>query len=138
MAIYADKVFKDPVKTLLAFNTREFAEAFEQIERYKDTHFLLGYIRYEARDVFAGRDVESALPLLYFEVFEGFEAYTPNAAPRPIALNPKPAIGFDAYARALKEIRREIARGNTYEVNYTYDFEVASPGAEPLTSMSTS
>jgi para-aminobenzoate synthetase/4-amino-4-deoxychorismate lyase len=132
MTIYADKVFKDPVKTLLAFNAKEFAEAFEQIERYKDTHFLLGYIRYEARDVFAGRDVESPLPLLYFEVFEGFEAYTPKAAPRPFALNPKPAIDFDAYARALREIREEIARGNTYEVNYTYDFDVASPDAEPL------
>ncbi|MDR3115973.1 MAG: aminodeoxychorismate synthase component I [Treponema sp.] len=123
MPIYADKRFEHPLKTLTAFNNQGLLAAFEAIDAYKDRYFLLGYIRYEAKDVFAGIPVEQDLPLLYFEVFDHFEPYTPGKA-GPVALELKPALSFEEYAAALKEIREEIAQGNTYEVNYTYDFHV--------------
>ncbi|MDR2798700.1 MAG: chorismate-binding protein [Treponema sp.] len=123
MLVYADKKFEHPLKTLLAFNNQELLTAFEAIDAYKDRYFLLGYIRYEAKDVFAGIPVEQDLPLLYFDVFDHFEPYTPGKA-EPVALDLKPALSFEEYAAALEEIREEIAQGNTYEVNYTYDFHV--------------
>ncbi|MDR0721769.1 MAG: aminodeoxychorismate synthase component I [Treponema sp.] len=126
MLVYADKRFEHPLQTLMAFNNQELIAAFEAIDAYKDRYFLLGYIRYEAKDVFAGIPVEQDLPLLYFEVFDHFESYTPGNA-RPVALDLKPALSFEEYAAALEEIREEIAQGNTYEVNYTYAFHVLPP-----------
>ncbi|MDR1956009.1 MAG: chorismate-binding protein [Treponema sp.] len=126
MLVYADKRFTHPLKTLMAFNNRELIAAFEAIDAYKDRYFLLGYIRYEAKDVFAGLPMEQDLPLLYFEVFDGFEPYTPGSA-GSVVLDPKPALSFEEYAAALGEIREEIAQGNTYEVNYTYDVHVHAP-----------
>ncbi|MHB9293476.1 Aminodeoxychorismate/anthranilate synthase component I, partial [Hollandina sp. SP2] len=123
MLVYADKRFEHPLETLIAFNNQELIAAFEAIDAYKDRYFLLGYIRYEAKDVFAGIPVEQDLPLLYFEVFDHFESYIPGKA-KPVALDLKPALSFEEYAAALEEIREEIAQGNTYEVNYTYAFHV--------------
>ncbi|MDR2633607.1 MAG: aminodeoxychorismate synthase component I [Treponema sp.] len=123
MLVYADKSFAQPLTTLTAFNNAEMLAAFEAIDAYKDRFFLLGYIRYEAKDVFAGLPVEQDLPLLYFEVFDRYEPYTPKKA-APVALDIKPALSFEEYAAALEEIREEIAQGNTYEVNYTCDFHV--------------
>jgi para-aminobenzoate synthetase/4-amino-4-deoxychorismate lyase len=123
MQVYADKRFDEPLHTLIAFNNQELNNAFEAIDKYKDRYYLLGYVRYEAKDAFAGCQIEHELPLLYFEVFDYFEPYTPGKA-EPFVLEPKPALTFEQYAAALGEIREEIARGNTYEVNYTYDFYV--------------
>jgi para-aminobenzoate synthetase/4-amino-4-deoxychorismate lyase len=124
MQVYADKRFEEPLHTLIAFNNQELNDAFEAIDKYKDRYYLLGYIRYEAKDAFAGCQIEQERPLLYFEVFDHFEPYTPGKA-EPFILEPKPALTFEQYAAALGEIREEIARGNTYEVNYTYDFYVS-------------
>ncbi|MFQ8625054.1 MAG: chorismate-binding protein [Candidatus Gastranaerophilaceae bacterium] len=43
-------------------------------------------------------------------------------------LNPVPCITFEEYSNAIKTIKNEIAKGNTYEVNYTYDFEIPFKG----------
>jgi para-aminobenzoate synthetase/4-amino-4-deoxychorismate lyase len=123
MQVYADKQFDNPLHTITAFNNQELSAAFEAIDAYKDKYYLLGYVRYEVKDVFAGLTVEQDLPLLYFEVFDRFEPYKPGNA-RSFILEPKPAISFEQYAADLREIREEIARGNTYEINYTYDFYV--------------
>lgn len=73
--IIFDREFKNPLKTITAFNNEEFKKAFEEIETLRKTHILAGYVRYEAKDVFLGRHVISGMPLLYFEVFEvdGFD-----------------------------------------------------------------
>ncbi|MDR1327705.1 MAG: aminodeoxychorismate synthase component I [Heliobacteriaceae bacterium] len=92
--------------------------AFARIEELRKKYFLLGYVRYNA-----------ASPRLYFEAFEGFEDYAPRSD-KTFCLNPKPAVSFDEYAAAIHRIKEEIACGNTYEVNYTYDFDVEFSGDE--------
>jgi para-aminobenzoate synthetase/4-amino-4-deoxychorismate lyase len=121
--VYGDKLFTSPCRVITAFTSAEFIRAFEEIETIKN-RYLLGYIRYEARDVFAGRAITSAAPLLYFEVFDHFEPYHPKAQPS-FLLKPKPCMDFAEYSAAIDEIHAEIAQGNTYEVNYTYDYTVA-------------
>ncbi|MDR2518397.1 MAG: chorismate-binding protein [Spirochaetaceae bacterium] len=131
MAVYGDYLFQCPARIIAAFNNTECAQAFREIEALKDRCFLLGYVRYEARGAFAGVPVQSPLPLVYFEAFERAEPYIPRA-PRPFVLNPEPSLAFGAYQAALREIREEIAEGNTYEVNYTYDFTVDHQGRDPF------
>lgn len=127
MQIYSDKIFKNPIKIIKAFSNDEFKRAFEEIEKYKSRFYLLGYIRYEAKEIFLGNQILSDLPLLYFEVFEDYETYIPSEH-QNINLTLEPQILFSDYKKAVEKIKEEIACGNTYEVNYTYDFRIPYNG----------
>jgi para-aminobenzoate synthetase/4-amino-4-deoxychorismate lyase len=116
MLIYGNKLFKNPVEIVMADDNLE--AAFARVEELRKKYFLLGYVRYNA-----------ASPRLYFEAFDGFEDYVPRSD-KTFCLNPKPAVSFDEYAAAIHRIKEEIACGNTYEVNYTYDFDVEFSGDE--------
>ncbi|MFR1672675.1 MAG: aminodeoxychorismate synthase component I [Candidatus Gastranaerophilaceae bacterium] len=129
MQIYSDKIFKNPIKIIKAFSNEEFKRAFEEIEKYKSRFYLLGYIRYEAKEIFLGNQILSDLPLLYFEVFEDYETYIPSEH-QNINLTLEPQILFSDYKKAVEKIKEEIACGNTYEVNYTYDFRIPYNGDE--------
>lgn len=127
MQIYSDKIFKNPIKIIKAFSNEEFKRAFEEIEKYKSRFYLLGYIRYEAKEIFLGNQILSDLPLLYFEVFEDYETYI-SSEHQNINLTLEPQILFSDYKKAVEKIKEEIACGNTYEVNYTYDFRIPYNG----------
>lgn len=129
MIIYSDKLFKHPVEVISAFSADEFKDAFLRIERYAKTHYLAGYICYEAKEVFLGRDIKSDAPLLYFEVFDEYEEYNPSLSEH-ISLYPIPDIDFKEYKKAFETIKSEISEGNTYEVNYTYDWKISYSGDE--------
>ncbi|MEI8377377.1 MAG: aminodeoxychorismate synthase component I [bacterium] len=129
--IFADKKFSNPIKIIEAFDNESFKLAFDEIEKYRKSHYLLGYIRYEAKEIFLGRQIKSGFPLLYFEVFEGYEDFVPEDLPFTEFLNPIAQISYDEYKKSLHEIKSLIAQGETYQVNYTYDYAVSS-GLEGL------
>lgn len=129
MIIYSNKLFENPVEVIKAFDSQEFLICFKKIESLREKYFLVGYIRYEAKDIFLGKSVKSELPLLYFEVFDGFKEYQPKKGVYA-KLNTAPDITFNEYKNALAKIKEEIADGNTYEVNYTYDWDVDYSGSE--------
>lgn len=125
MSIYADKIFEEPIDKIIAFDTQSLKVAFEKIENYK-TQYLLGYIRYEAKNCFLGKDYKSELPLLYFEVYESFKPFKPKHITTQPLLATKPLITDSQYSEALEQIKDNIAHGITYEVNYTYPTKVFS------------
>lgn len=57
MNIFAGKSFKKTVEIISVFDSKSFRGAFEKIEKFSKTHYILGYIRYEAKDVFLGKDI---------------------------------------------------------------------------------
>lgn len=122
MIIFGDKIFKNPVKIIKAFTQNELFDAFILIENLKKKFYLSGYIRYEAFNT-----VCSKKPLLYFEVFENFEPFVSEKVSSK-TLHPRPCISFEEYSKAITQIKEEISNGNTYEVNYTYDFEIDYDG----------
>lgn len=126
--IYADKLFENPVCTLTAFDNKSFLAAMQTIENYAHTHYLLGYIRYEAKEIFQGKEIISPFPLLYFEVFENYKPYVPTTKKNDIFLFPKPLIDYTHYAKSFQKIKEQIACGNTYEVNYTYAYDISYQG----------
>lgn len=130
MLIYSDKLFKSPIGIIKAFSERELVECFQKLDELRKSYYLVGYIRYEAKEVFHGRKIKSELPLLYFEVFDKYEKFTPDKN-SVSELNASAGITFEEYKNALTEIKNEIAEGNTYEVNYTYDWLVQSD-SEPF------
>lgn len=124
MQIYSNKLFKNPKEIIVAFDNESFISAFSKIEELKEKYYLVGYVRYEAKDIFLGRNIKSKYPLLYFEVYDGFEEFIPNKNPRDVFIFPKATISFEDYKKGFNEIKNEISQGNTYEVNYTIDFEI--------------
>ncbi|MDR2480779.1 MAG: bifunctional anthranilate synthase component I family protein/class IV aminotransferase [Spirochaetaceae bacterium] len=136
MLIFAGKIFNNPLKTIVSFNNKEFIDAFEELEKLRAHYYIAGYIRYEAKDVFLKRDIQSKLPLLYFEVFDNYKLYTPSSEPnnslRQIHINTQTVMCFDDYQDVILKIKNEIKNGNTYEVNYTHEFLVDCDNADPF------
>ena len=123
MQRYANRTFAHPVAVIEAFDYGGLVDAFKKIEQLRATHYLLGYIRYEAKNALLDHGFHSALPLLYFEAHTTFTSYVPT--PRhETPLTVTPVIDFSDYDRALSRIKEEIAEGNTYQVNYTYDCHI--------------
>ena len=112
------------MKTIVAFDFDELKKAFKEIEKLKNDFYIVGYLRYNAFS-----NESSIFPLLYFEVFNSYNIYKKRNT-KKLLLNPTPCVNFCEYSRAIKKIKEEIANGNTYEVNYTYDFNVPYDGDE--------
>lgn len=124
MQIFADKKFEKPIDIIEAFDNKSFIAAFEKIENYRKKYYLLGYIRYEAKEIFLGNKVKSKSPLLYFEIFETYKNYSSDLKAKELYLSPKAQINYETYKKAIKKIKNEIACGNTYQINYTYDYKI--------------
>lgn len=124
MQIFSDKIFENPIEIIEAFDNESFIEAFARIEILRKKYYLLGYIRYEAKEVFLGNKIKTKYPLLYFEVFEerGIDAKRHRCI--EIHNSIQSMISYQDYAKAIEKIKEEIACGNTYEVNYTYDYKI--------------
>ncbi len=122
MIIFGEKLFTNPLKTIVAFNFDELKSAFDEIENLKDKFYIVGYLRYNA---FCGQS--SFFPLLYFEVYNHYNIYKTQKT-KKLLLDTIPCVNFCEYSNAIKKIKAEIANGNTYEVNYTYDFDVPYDG----------
>lgn len=118
MQIYSDKVFKNPVYIIKAFNNEEFKSAFAELEFLKEKYYLVGYVRYEAYKIFQNISITSKEPLLYFEAYRGYSDF--EAAPlAPHKTSSYPKVNREEYLVNIAYIKEQIALGNTYEVNYT-------------------
>lgn len=123
MQIYDDKVFNNPIEKLSAFNKIDFKKALNRIQALSKKYYLLGYIRYEAKEIFLGKEIKTKFPLLYFEVYEDFQKYQPKNFEN-IFIYTKPRLTYKQYEKDILRIKEQIEQGNTYEVNYTYDYDV--------------
>ena len=126
MQIYTNKLFENPKKIITAFCLDDLKKAFCELEKETKNAYAIGYVRYEAKNAFLKdkkTDKKEKYPLLYFEIYKDFKTYKPKKS-RNYFLNPKPDITFEKYSSDLKTIKNEISKGNTYEVNYTYDWSL--------------
>ncbi len=127
MQIFANEIFENPINIISAFDNESFIRAFSQIEdlRKRPSIYLLGYIRYEAKDIFLNKKIQSDLPLLYFEVYDKKSDFEFTENNKNLSIKSLiPVQSFDEYKKAIKFIKEEIAKGNTYEVNYTYSWKL--------------
>jgi len=130
--------FSDPVRIIEAWRPDQVSDAIRQAEMYAMSRgcYAVGFWRYEAAAAFA-LDVHpvdqtaDGLPLVWFALFDQTgvrEAGRPERRDGydlgPLA----PSVDRESFARAFQQIRRHIADGNTYQLNYTFRLQAAFGG----------
>lgn len=123
MQIYDNKAFNNPIEIITAFDKKTFKLAVERIEKLSKNYYLLGYIRYEAKEIFLNKEISTKIPLLYFEAYKNHKTYSPKTRSNAF-VKTDACLSFEQYKTAISKIKQEISNGNTYEVNYTYDYNV--------------
>jgi para-aminobenzoate synthetase/4-amino-4-deoxychorismate lyase len=118
--------FDEPQAVLTASTPGDVQECLARIEQYAaDGLYAAGFVGYEAGpafdDALAAFEPDE-VPLAWFGIFRApveVPALPPVAA-LPHALQWNPTITRVEYDSAIAEIRSAIARGDTYQVNYTF------------------
>jgi para-aminobenzoate synthetase/4-amino-4-deoxychorismate lyase len=147
---YNSYLFTNPVKTLSAGKLSEILPLLNEIHALSAKYWICGYLSYEAG--YAFEDLPKSYPglpcypLAWFGVFKKpfvFNHCTGSwdrlpertgentdlhLAPKPAGIIPKPIpkISLAEYTGSINRIRRYIASGDTYQVNYTFDMQLAA------------
>lgn len=142
-------LFYNPVKTITAFEFNEVEKLLADIDNYLKNKWLCGYLSYEAsyalEERFAGfrKPQSGGLPLGWFGVFDEpfiFDHVSGTwNSPIPdkkadnsdgVVKQDKPFITHKiekkVFKKRIAEIKEAIAKGDTYQVNFTYDVELKS------------
>ena len=119
--------FNHPVEIIQTSTLDEVKECLTLIgeKSERDRLYAAGFISYEAAPAFDQAFsvfVAGELPLLCFGLFKEVDNVSPEEeANGDYSLEDwKPSISTGEYHRALKKIKRYIAMGDTYQVNYTF------------------
>lgn len=134
-------VFESPREIVTAFELVEVLPAFTRVEAWNNQGgYAAGFISYEAAPAFDTALVAHPLrdfPLLWFGLYDA-----PTLAQSPVsnlqalhahkALNYNwiPNVSRDTYNAAIARVREHIARGDTYQVNYTMRLFAKFGGAD--------
>lgn len=135
------RCFYEPVQVITAVSPEEVWPALVAVETAvrQQGLYAAGFLTYEASAAF-GLAVHPAgdLPLLWFGLYESEQKLAVGEGrlrhirtadlPSPTW---QPAITWPAYHAAIQQIKEAIARGDTYQVNYTFPLQAEFSG-DPL------
>lgn len=115
--------FTNPVGVITARSHAEVRPALRRVERAAaEGLYAVGFVAYEAAPAFdralAVKQPPNDLPLLWFNLFER-PTEIQTAAGEFRVSGWTPSITRDEYERNVEAVRDGIARGDTYQVNYT-------------------
>ena len=127
--------FEEPVRVVCVTEPGDVLAALHDVETAVSTQnlYAAGFLSYEASSAF-GLDVHPAaddVPLLWFGLYE--------EPKHPRFLKPRMSadyqlgtwqteVGWSEYHGAIQEIKKQIAAGNTYQVNYTFPMTTSFSG----------
>ncbi len=129
--------FDDLQALAVAADVDQVPAALEAVEDWISSRgWAVGYIAYEAAPAFESaftvQPSASKMPLLWFALCRECRPYAPPTASAETDSSSgawQLQVSADEYISAVGEIRKQIAAGNTYQVNYTVrlESEVANP-----------
>jgi para-aminobenzoate synthetase/4-amino-4-deoxychorismate lyase len=128
--------FSGAVKIVTAAKVDEVQPALREVERsvFSDNLHAAGFLSYEAAPAFdrAFRVLPpDDFPLLWFGLYPKPSAMTlPAPGGAPAGLDWKPTIERGKYNAAIDEVKEQIAKGRTYQVNYTMRLRADFDGDE--------
>ena len=118
--------FRGPLEVITTSDLNEVRAALREVERAARAGlYAVGFVAYEAAPAFDRALVvrERATPLVWFGLFDA-PAPPPRLEGRGESgrglTSWEPSEKRDTYERNVREVREAIARGDTYQVNYTF------------------
>ncbi len=132
--------FRQPALVLAAHALPEVLPALRQAEALVEAHglYAAGFISYEAAPAFDPsfqvRLADPDFPLLWLGLYPAPEVVAPpmpSAGALPLGGEWAPSVTRAEYAAAIDSVQAHIARGDTYQVNYTFRLRRAFAG-DPL------
>lgn len=116
--------FTNPREIITASDVGEVRAALREVERAARAGlYAVGFVAYEAAPAFDRALVvrEAATPLAWFGLFDAPAREGPGGVGSGYSISEwKPSETRDAYERNVREVREAIARGDTYQANYTF------------------
>ena len=118
--------FTDPLEVIAVSDVNEVRPALREVERAARAGlYAVGYVAYEAAPAFdrALAVRQASTPLLWFGLFDAPATRAPEGSVEGIDYGIcawEPSEDRDAYERNVREVREAIARGDTYQANYTF------------------
>ncbi len=127
--------FDRPEEVIVARAVDDVAPAMARVDAARGRgRWVAGWVAYEAAPAFdpaLTTRPPGDVPLVCMGVFEAPAPAPPLEASREVDLpNWRPRITPDAHARGVAEIRRAIADGDTYQINYTFPLDADLAGAD--------
>lgn len=122
--VFGDFLYYDLEFTLKAHNQAQSKELFKSVEKHKNHLFFLGFIQYEFYEYIKDKNHESTEPYLYFFAFKKRRAFkvlecdAEEFLPEFLSFLDK-----QRYERDFKQVKKAIAKGQSYQINLTQSFE---------------
>lgn len=132
--------FRQPVQVFAAHALPDVRPALAEAEALVESRglYAAGFISYDAAPAFDPsfqvRPADPGFPLLWFGLYPAPEvapAPMPPAGALPLGGEWAPSVTRAEYAAAIDGVQAHIARGDTYQVNYTFRLRRAFDG-DPL------
>ncbi len=127
--------FDDPHRIIRAESLHDVLPALHDIERRveRDRCFAAGFIAYEAAPAFDSAlptsPAAEQFPYLWFGLFrEPRRIRLPEPQRPKELLDWEPGVSRETFNGAMERIKEQIARGRTYQVNYTMRLQAAFGG----------
>lgn len=117
--------FSNPLEIIVAHSVDEVCTALQAVQQAADDGFYTaGYVAYEAAHAFDSAyvaDHDATIPLLWFGIFDKPMENAPVPTQGKYHLSTwMPSVDRSVYNRRVETVREAIARGDTYQVNYTF------------------
>lgn len=127
--------FTTPERVIVAMRPDEVIPALRAIENAVNQHrqYAVGFIAYEAAAAY-GLSVHPPLPdlpLIWFGLYTRAEdiAVPVSIGPAACTTGPwRPRLSLDGYTLSIERIKDYLARGHSYQVNYTFALEAEFTG----------
>lgn len=118
------RVFSQPVNVFSVHSISEVCSTLKNIQTLVDQgYYAAGYISYEAASAFDSAykvGSQHQMPLLWFGIFNEPMTDADVAFDNEYTMSPwESDTTFEHYSDSIEEIKQAIARGDTYQVNYT-------------------
>jgi para-aminobenzoate synthetase/4-amino-4-deoxychorismate lyase len=133
--------FERPAAILSAGQADEIGPLFRELDRAVEQRglYAAGFVAYEAAPGFDPAlpvRAEESFPLAWFGLYERPERLADGEVFSAVDVTPcypewTASVDRETYDAAIAAIKNDIARGHTYQVNYTYRLEAAFAG-DPL------
>jgi para-aminobenzoate synthetase/4-amino-4-deoxychorismate lyase len=126
--------FREPARVLEARQVEAVLPALREAEALVNERglYAAGFISYEAAPAFdpsfRARPAGDDFPLLWFGLYSRPEVVAPPPPGPMLEGEWKPSVTRAEYAAAIDCIQAHIARGDTYQVNYTFRLRRAFDG----------